>query len=489
MKTPWNLLERYLEDSLTEPEAEELRTWLKTDDEHLRTLLRAAHLETSIPLALQGTALRVADGLTESIDESEPALAPRFTSPPTASRPTSRPHRRVLDWTSRWPLAIAATLAVLSTLSWFLPFNRPAASLPVIESFEGAAPAIQRAALLPPVSENAPLREGDILQTRAGRATLAYLNEATRIELGEHTALRIRTNALGNHLELIAGSARFGMARRPSSTPLTIATTHARVRGLGATFQMLASPKTTRIRVTEGAVELEREAIKPITRVSAGSMAIARVGTPLVFGSLNPLTVATESKLAPITTEPGSLTSPAPPPCPTGLLDSAPNERGAVLREFWTGLPGTEVSDLLASPNYPRSPSGHDYPTSLETVEGGARHDAYGTRWRGYLHPPRTGSYTFWIASDDQSELSLSPDPTPAGKRRIARVTRWTAQREWTKFTDQESDLVELEAGRRYYFEILHKEGGGGDHLSVAWQPPGGEPTVITATYLSPYFP
>ena len=40
----------------------------------------------------------------------------------------------------------------------------------------------------------------------------------------------------------------------------------------------------------------------------------------------------------------------------------------------------------------------------------------------GYVTPPTTGYYTFWIASDDNSELWLSTDANPANKVRIAYV-------------------------------------------------------------------
>ena len=46
--------------------------------------------------------------------------------------------------------------------------------------------------------------------------------------------------------------------------------------------------------------------------------------------------------------------------------------------------------------------------------------DDYGTRMRGYVHPPTTGDYVFWISSDDNSELWLSTDEDPAHKVQIA---------------------------------------------------------------------
>ncbi len=93
---------------------------------------------------------------------------------------------------------------------------------------------------------------------------------------------------------------------------------------------------------------------------------------------------------------------------------------------------------------------------------------------RGYVHPPETGEYIFWIASDDNSELWLSTDEDPANKVQIASVPRWTSSREWDKYASQQSVPISLMVGRRYYIEVLAKEGAGGDNLAVRWQLPGG---------------
>ena len=37
----------------------------------------------------------------------------------------------------------------------------------------------------------------------------------------------------------------------------------------------------------------------------------------------------------------------------------------------------------------------------------------------------------------------------------------------------QQSAIITLQQGQRYYIEALQKEGGGGDHLVVAWKKPG----------------
>ena len=114
--------------------------------------------------------------------------------------------------------------------------------------------------------------------------------------------------------------------------------------------------------------------------------------------------------------------------------------------------------------------------------------DLYGARFRGYVHPPVTGQYTFWIAADDSAELWLSPDDRAENKRRICQAAEWSLFfHNWWQNSEQESSPMILEAGRRYYIEALHKEGGGGDFFSVAWQPPGSELEVISGADLSPF--
>ena len=99
--------------------------------------------------------------------------------------------------------------------------------------------------------------------------------------------------------------------------------------------------------------------------------------------------------------------------------------------------------------------------------------DNYGTRIRGYLYPPADGNYTFWIASDDASQLRLSTDDDPCHAVQIAYVSSWTNSREWNKETNQQSAPKPLLAGHKYYIEALQKEGTGGDNIAVAWQGPG----------------
>ena len=158
---------------------------------------------------------------------------------------------------------------------------------------------------------------------------------------------------------------------------------------------------------------------------------------------------------------------------------------GTILREWWTGIAGGAVSDLTSDPNFP------DYPTNIEQIkslEGPTNWaDSYGARISGYLYPPETGSYTFWIASDANSELWLSTDGSPENAQLIASVPSFTNPRQWNKYSQQQSLPISLTSGKKYYIEVLHKEDTGNDNVAVAWQGPGITPRqIIYGTYLSP---
>ena len=144
-------------------------------------------------------------------------------------------------------------------------------------------------------------------------------------------------------------------------------------------------------------------------------------------------------------------------------------------------------SSLTSNVNYPNNPSGSQQLTSLEGPTNFG--DGYGTRIRGYIHPPISGAYTFWLASDDGGDLFLSTGTDPANATRIAFVDSWTNPHEWTKLPSQQSVAINLVAGQKYYIEVLHVEAGGGDNVSVAWQGPGIPQQVIPGTYLSPFVP
>jgi len=158
---------------------------------------------------------------------------------------------------------------------------------------------------------------------------------------------------------------------------------------------------------------------------------------------------------------------------------------GTILYERWDGIPGSSVSSLTSNPAYPNNPS---FAGRLTALEGPSNiGENYGTRIRGYLYPPATGPYTFWIAGDDNCQLRLSTDGNPANASLIASVPGWTDPRQWNKYSSQQSSPRTLTAGQKYYIEVLHKEYTGGDHVAVAWSGPGFSQEVIAGNYLSPW--
>jgi signal transduction histidine kinase len=147
-----------------------------------------------------------------------------------------------------------------------------------------------------------------------------------------------------------------------------------------------------------------------------------------------------------------------------------------------------QASPLVeAFPDYPDQPAGRSTCPDFEAPTIGR--DNYLTRMRGWLRPPATGSYTFWIASDDSSELMLSSDASPAHAQIIASVDagRWTEARQWDRSPGQRSRKIRLEAGQVYYIEAICQQGWGKDCLAVAWQGPGLARSVIEGRFLSPW--
>src|SRR6266851_4775006 len=142
-----------------------------------------------------------------------------------------------------------------------------------------------------------------------------------------------------------------------------------------------------------------------------------------------------------------------------------------VLREVYYNISGSVVANLTSAPNFRPRPDEEFIENAFKAPSNFA--DNYGQRMRALLVPPVTGSYVFWISSDDNSVLYLSTDADPAHKVPIASVTSWTNSRQWNTYPPQKSASTSLTNGFRYYVEALQKEGGGGDNLAVTWQKPG----------------
>jgi hypothetical protein len=115
----------------------------------------------------------------------------------------------------------------------------------------------------------------------------------------------------------------------------------------------------------------------------------------------------------------------------------------------------------------------------------------YGSLSQGLIVAPQTGTYIFHIASDDQSQLFLSTDNTPANlsAQPICQVTTFTAHLQWAgngqgmpntnAQTGNVSNPINLVQGQKYFFRCFHVEGTGGDGISIGWEQPS-SPGIIS---------
>ena len=83
---------------------------------------------------------------------------------------------------------------------------------------------------------------------------------------------------------------------------------------------------------------------------------------------------------------------------------------GNISYQRWENIGGgTSIQDLRNNTNnLNNSPSNSQNLTLFEAPTNIL--DNYGVRMRGYVCPPTSGNYTFWVAGDDNAELWLSPN-------------------------------------------------------------------------------
>jgi hypothetical protein len=167
---------------------------------------------------------------------------------------------------------------------------------------------------------------------------------------------------------------------------------------------------------------------------------------------------------------------------PATILVSSNVVSGGLKAEYFMNINGGAIADLTNDVRFlAGAPDLIEQTTQFESRRDWA--DNYGARLSGWLIPPTTGNYLFYLASDDQSVLFLSTDASPANKQAIAFEPAWNGYREFVNGANQASrgnppvnisTNIPLVAGQAYYVEALLKEAIYGENLSVAWLPPGG---------------
>lgn len=171
---------------------------------------------------------------------------------------------------------------------------------------------------------------------------------------------------------------------------------------------------------------------------------------------------------------------------------------------YYLGSSG--ISALLGSPDFPNSPGTNAYFAAFDSglITGGdlnnngafgARGDNYGDSLSGWITPTNSGDYTFFLASDDASQLDLSTDSNPGNLSTIAFEPGCChGYTEPTNNVTYTSAPQTLAAGQSYFIRALHTEGGGGDFVRVAWRlatdpTPAAQLTAIPGNFISSYQP
>ncbi len=116
----------------------------------------------------------------------------------------------------------------------------------------------------------------------------------------------------------------------------------------------------------------------------------------------------------------------------------------------------------LMNPALPTPP-----PTFVATTGGNPQNSA--TWLRGYIEPPQTGAYTFWVNGSADAEFWLSSNTSEANKALRAYTEGTTGVGEWARRLTQKSATINLVKGQQYYFELIQKSSGTGGHAQLGW--------------------
>lgn len=346
-------------------------------------------------------------------------------------------------WKWHLPLAIAASIALMFGLVvWYFG---PRMGEPVVAAVSGEVK-LERIGQTSPAdaTDGTLLRPGDALVTGTNSAaTIAFGAEITRLDLGAKTTLQFVGANGGKRLMLRAGQLMADVARQRPFAPLKVKTPNAEARILGTRFKLVVNADSSELSVEQGRVLMTAHDGGTVTVAAGESTRVAR-----------------------------------------GVELSALPATGQITHERWTnGVAGIQVNDLFEDARYPDHPSTRGSLSRLEVIAAPGR-DA-GGRIAGYVHPPITGDYVFFIAGTGDCIFRLSRDSDPQKALQVFDIAG-PNNALWNDKPPRRSTPRRLIAGRRYFVECLYRNGPEGSRLAVAWQPQGGEREVIRGEFLSP---
>ena len=359
---------------------------------------------------------------------------------------------------SRWSLkpgllALAACVVLVAGV-WFFG---PTRGEPALAEVQGAGLSVERAGLSIPAVIGAHLQSGDVLRTpETVTAVIGFAPENTRLTVKPGTELTLTDMSHGKRMTLRVGQLEASAARQRRFRPMVITTRQAQARVVGTRFTLTANTNSTRLEVTEGKVRFTRLSDKKSVPVGAGHYAVA----------------AAEYELA--------------------ALPST----GSITREWWTRVKGNTKASLVQDPRFPDRPDKRDTAPDFELTI--AETNQLAVRLCGYVHPPVTGDYRFWLerppedfAAVGYANLLMSPTESPSEAVQIAQTS--AGGNLLSPYVAIGSTAapppIPLVAGKRYYLEARILIGQSKAELSVFWQPPGQSRRVLSGEFLSPWKP
>ncbi len=425
----WRQMLEYLDGTLPADEVRALNERFKHEAE-LRSVF-ADLLAQEIKLKELGeeAALAAAD----AAEQSDPAtnivrlaeLPGDATFAPPAPIPGPMPRRRgphARPSLLRSGLAMAASVALAGLAIWW--WVQPA-KLARLSSLEGEL-TVERGDRKFAAAPGETLKAGDRLVTSPNsQATFRYLGEETEISLEAVTQLKLDLVQGSKRLQLDRGTFEAVVAKQKPGNPMRLVTQQADAEVVGTRFKLLTSAAATRLEVFEGAVSILPSLDGSSLLVSAGKGVTVVPGQPAV-------------------------------------LQNLAESRGTLLLEQWDGTAGGTNQTYLGQ-----------FMFSGVGVKPGS------SRARGYLHPPRSGAYSFHVAGTGTTELWLSDSEDPARSRKV-----WSSAE-----PNAAAAVAQLRTDQRYYLELRCTSETEPASFTLSWTTPGGQQRVIYGDYLSPFDP
>jgi len=151
---------------------------------------------------------------------------------------------------------------------------------------------------------------------------------------------------------------------------------------------------------------------------------------------------------------------------------------GYVKRDLWENTTTTTLNDAVLFAQGGAAPTATTFIEKLDFVGGTI--DGYVDKFSTWIVPPVSGNYVFYISSDDESGMWIVDD---ANDLSIVNITDtpplctvpsgWKDYGDYTSSPEQISDPVALQAGVPIKVVVIHRDGTGGDYVTLAWTLPG----------------